>query len=209
MRLPTRLLGALPLSTAMLLASAGLSGCAHREATESAVVQQDVPADAWRVISTRTRGGTITELTRINEDGQTRYQAEWRQGNKDHELEVAPDGTLVSVETELTRPELPPAVGRAADMLTRTREAKIVRYFREEEYLLSRLEATKYEVKVLTSRGETEYEIGLDGKVLGSETSARESHEGDPKADTASPTDPADPVTPAAPAANAGYPARD
>ncbi len=175
MRLPTRLLGALPLSTAMLFAAAGLSGCAGSKEIETPVVRQDVPAGAWRVIDARTRGGTITELTKISEDGRTRYQAEWRQGNKDHELEVEPDGTLVSVETEITRPELPAAVGRAADELTRTREAKIVRYFREEEYLLSRLEATKYEVKVVTARGETEYQIGVDGKLLKTETDEPES----------------------------------
>jgi hypothetical protein len=200
MRLPARMLSALPLSTAVLLGSAGLAGCAGNTIPETPVVQADVPAEAWKTIGDRTKAGTVTGLTKHRDGGLTIYTATWRQGNKDHEVAVYPDGSLASVETEITRPELPPAVGQTADLLTRTREAKIVRYFREDEYRLNRLESTGYEVKVLTTSGEFEYEIAADGSIREMEGTDKA---GNPLTPTFDPNNPWGPAPQAAPAEGA------
>lgn len=196
MRLPSRLLNAIPLSTVMLLGSAGLVGCSGGPTSETAVVQAEVPAEAWRTISERTKTGQITGLTKVRDGGQTSYVAEWRKGNKDHEVEVYFDGVLKGVDTEITRPELPTAVGTAADLLTRTREAKVVRYFRDEVYSLGRLEKTYYEVKVTSARGEFEYEISETGELIESEGKDRDGKSVEPNFDTSIVWPPSQPSNP-------------
>jgi uncharacterized membrane protein YkoI len=82
MRLP-RVLIALAIAGAPLVASA------------DEVQLKDVPAAARRTIEQRTSGGKIKEIERETERGRTYYEVEFVRDGKEHELRVAPDGSVL------------------------------------------------------------------------------------------------------------------
>jgi hypothetical protein len=195
MRLPSRLLSAIPLSTAVLLGSVAISagGCANRartgEPVEAEVKQADIPKDAWAAIERETAGGTITELTRVLQpDGGVLYVAEWRRGNKKNEVEVKANGQVCCSEVEVARAELPEAFRKSLDEQTRTREAKTVRTFRA-----SRADGrTEFEAEVLTVSKLTELKFNAAGEVIERKEKTRDGK----------PIEPAPESAPAAPAAS-------
>jgi len=67
---------------------------------ETEVSFDKVPAAVRVTIENEAKGGTIEEIEVETEDGETVYEAEVIIDGQEIEIEVAPDGTLLSKETE-------------------------------------------------------------------------------------------------------------
>jgi uncharacterized membrane protein YkoI len=59
-----------------------------------------VPAAVKATILKESQGGTVKEIERETKDAKTTYEAEVIIGEKEYELEIAADGTLISKEAE-------------------------------------------------------------------------------------------------------------
>ncbi|MBL7133458.1 MAG: PepSY domain-containing protein [Phycisphaerae bacterium] len=69
--------------------------------TEKEVTIDEVPAAVKATILKEAGNNKIEEIEEVSRDGKVvHYEAEWKQDGKEIEIEVAPDGTLLSKETE-------------------------------------------------------------------------------------------------------------
>lgn len=112
MRLPSRLVTALPLSAAVLL---GPSGCQMRgHGGEKPIAMNQLTPEARETIERETGGATLKTLTTSQDDsGQVTYEAGFVRGTSQFELEVGADGLVHAVEEKLNPAELPDAVREA------------------------------------------------------------------------------------------------
>ena len=67
---------------------------------EKEVTIDQVPAAVKATILREAAGNEIEEIEVETEDGKTVYEAEWHEGGKEIEIEVAEDGTLLKKEID-------------------------------------------------------------------------------------------------------------
>ena len=69
--------------------------------TEKEVTIDQVPAAVKATILKEADGKKIEEIEEVSKDGKViYYEAEWKDGGKEVEIEVAPDGKLLAEEVE-------------------------------------------------------------------------------------------------------------
>jgi len=74
---------------------------AEGKKTEKDVTIDQVPAAVKATILKEAGDNKIDEIEEVSRDGKViYYEAEWTSGGKEIEIEVAPDGKLLSKETE-------------------------------------------------------------------------------------------------------------
>ncbi len=109
MRLPSRMITALPISAAVLL---GPAGCQKlQSSSEKPIAMTDVTPEARATIEREAGGAKLMSLVTSEDDaGKPVYEAEFLRGQSEVELEVGPDGLVYSVEEAMSPAELPNAV---------------------------------------------------------------------------------------------------
>lgn len=116
MRLPSRLISALPLSAAMILGPGALSGCQQRadRGDGQIITVKDLTPEARATIEREAGGATIADLRKVEDSPRgVYYAAEFKRGAQDVELDVGPDGLVYAVEESIHPMELPDAVREA------------------------------------------------------------------------------------------------
>ena len=68
--------------------------------TETPVRMADLPKSVLKTLKREDVGGEVDEIVKKTEDGKTIYEAEVEFGDKDYEIEIAEDGTLLSKTLE-------------------------------------------------------------------------------------------------------------
>jgi hypothetical protein len=66
------------------------------------VTEKDLPEPVRQAFDKEAKGATIIEVEKEMEDGKVFYEIDYRQGPMRGELEIAPDGTLLSKEVKKT-----------------------------------------------------------------------------------------------------------
>ncbi|HUW20972.1 MAG TPA: PepSY-like domain-containing protein [Sedimentisphaerales bacterium] len=109
------------------------------------------------------------EEAKEEEEGLKVYEVELKQNGEKVELTVAPDGTIVEVQSEVAMANLPPAV--AAAITQAAESAKIKEISQEVTYwvvVLKKLDApeTTYEAELIKDGKKSEIEVAADGTIL-------------------------------------------
>ncbi len=68
--------------------------------TETPVRMADLPKSVLKTLKFEALGGQVDEIVKETEDGKTIYEAEVEFGDKDYDIEIAADGTLLSKTLE-------------------------------------------------------------------------------------------------------------
>ncbi len=111
----------------------------------------------------------VIEEVQVEQEGLKVYEVELEQNRQDVEVTVAPDGTIVEVETELAMEDLPPAVAAA---ITQAAEgARIKEVIEEVTYAVVKLvkldrPQTSYEAELIRDGKISEIEVAADGTIL-------------------------------------------
>ena len=80
---------------------AGMAWAGSGKKTEKEVTIDQVPAAVRATILKEAGDKKIEEIEEVSKDGKVvYYEAEWKDGGKEVEIEVAPDGKLLSKEVE-------------------------------------------------------------------------------------------------------------
>ncbi len=109
------------------------------------------------------------EEAKEEEEGLKVYEVELEEDGQEVELTVAPDGTIVEVETEVAMDSLPAAV--AAALAQAAEGAEVKEISQEVTYwvvILKKLDApeTTYEVELIKDGKKSEIEVAADGTIL-------------------------------------------
>jgi uncharacterized membrane protein YkoI len=162
----------------------GVAGCktenegaeGKAEAKEEAKVE--LPSAAAEAIKTAFPEAKIEKVKVEEEDGVTLYEVELEKGDVEMEVEVAPDGTLVEIETEIALKDVPEAALQAiqaADPDAKIEEvqkieirAEIKKAEADKPAQLVKLDKPRivYEAELKKDDKEGEIAVAADGKVI-------------------------------------------
>jgi len=109
------------------------------------------------------------EEAEVEKEGLKVYEVELEQNDQEVEVMLAPDGTLLEVETEMTAQALPEAVAKAIEKAAEG--ATIKEVSREVTYAVVKLvrldqPQTSYEAELSRQGAECEIEVAEDGTIL-------------------------------------------
>lgn len=109
------------------------------------------------------------EETEVEKECLKIYEVELEQNDQEVEVAVAPDGTILEVETEITLQDLPEAVAQA--IAEAAEGATIKEVSREVTYAVVKLVSldqpqTSYEAELSKQGAECEIEVAEDGTIL-------------------------------------------
>ncbi|MHC4570722.1 MAG: PepSY-like domain-containing protein [Planctomycetota bacterium] len=109
------------------------------------------------------------EETEVEKEGLKIYEVELEQNDREIEVMLAKDGTLIEVETEITAQGLPEAVAKA--IAEAAEGATIKEVSREVTYAVVKLVSldqpqTSYEAELSKQGAECEIEVAADGTIL-------------------------------------------
>lgn len=116
-----RLLGA-AFTVAVMLTGASLASAAPKRSQkeegggqESRIKMKDLPAAVQQTVREQSKGATIRGLSREVENGETNYEVELRVNGHNRDVLIAPNGTVVEVEEQVTLDSLPAVVRTAIE----------------------------------------------------------------------------------------------
>jgi len=141
-----------------------------------------LPAAVKAAISALYPNAEIDEVE-IEEEGLKVYEIELEENEDEFDVTVAPDGTIVEVETEISLDDLPAAVKAA--ILAAADGAQVEEVSKEVTYAVVTLveleePQTSYEVELVKDGNEVEIEVAADGTVLSLEAKDEdEDHDND------------------------------
>ena len=98
-----------------LAACIGSCFAAALSAQEHPVVAANVPAAVKDAFKRAYPNATVLRYITERENGKTLFEVESRDGTTRRDLDIAPDGTILEVETQVTPAQLPAAVRSAAE----------------------------------------------------------------------------------------------
>lgn len=109
------------------------------------------------------------EEAEVEKEGLKVYEVELEQNGQEVEVALAPDGTLLEVETEMTVQELPELVAKAIENAAKGAAVKEVN--KEVTYAVVKLvkldqPQTSYEAELSKEGAECEIEVAADGTIL-------------------------------------------
>ena len=130
-------------------------------------------------------GATIKKVA-MEEEGMKVYEVELVQDGHAFEITVAPDGTLIEVESEVAEAALPPAV--AAALAQAVQGGKIKELEQEDIYAKMQLVKLKspqtvYEAVVTLNGQDVEISLSADGQILSNKVDDGEDDDGDDEED--------------------------
>jgi uncharacterized membrane protein YkoI len=85
----------MPQRTLAALCFAAVAGRAAAAHADDEIPFDQLPPPVQRTAQAEVKDGTILEIERDQERGQTVYEIEFIQGDVKYELDIAPDGTLL------------------------------------------------------------------------------------------------------------------
>jgi len=166
----------LGLAIVAVFALAGSYGWAKEEGKEEgkeeAKAKVELPEAAAKALKDAFPTATIDEVEAEDEDGVKVFAVELKQGEEEMEVEVAADGTILSVETEIELKDVPEA---AAKVINKAAEGGKVEEVKKEEIRaevkdkkIVKLDKAKivYEAEIEKGDQEGTIEVAADGTVV-------------------------------------------
>lgn len=161
----------------MVLALLGAATLSADEGCKKEKAKVELPEAAAKAIKAAFPDATIDEVEIDNEDGMKLFEVELKQGKAEIEVSVAPDGTIVEIETEVALKDVPAA---AAAVISKAAEGAQIKEIAKEETRaevkkndngvakLVKLETPKiaYEAELVKGDQKGEIEVAADGTVV-------------------------------------------
>lgn len=129
------------------------------EEEDKPVKWADVPAAVAKSIKAAAGDAKLAEVVLGDEDGVSAYETSWKAGGHKHEIAVAKDGTVLSLEEIISLKEAPKAIQAA---ITKAAAGNKVL---EVEKVLEKGK-TKYEAVIEKGKGKLNITFDESGKVL-------------------------------------------
>jgi hypothetical protein len=161
----------------MVLALLGAATLSADEGCRKEKAKVELPEAAAKAIKAAFPDATIDEVEIDNEDGMKLFEVELKQGKAEIEVSVAPDGTIVEIETEVALKDVPAA---AAAVISKAAEGAQIKEIAKEETraevkkdangvtTLVKLEKPKiaFEAELVKGDHKGEIEVAADGTVV-------------------------------------------
>jgi uncharacterized membrane protein YkoI len=132
-------------------------------AAEKRIARKDLPAAVQKTADKLSVGATVRGYTKDNEDGQWEYEVEMMVGGHSKDVSIAPDGSVLEVEEQVTLDSLSPqarsALQSKAGKGTITKIESITKHGR----------IVAYEAQVTTAGKHSEIQVGPSGEPLNRE----------------------------------------
>ena len=142
-----------------MLAALALAHHVFAEEDEKPIKFEDLPAAVAKAIKEAAGDAKLGKITLGDEDGTPAYEAVWEAGGHQHEVAVAKDGKVLSLEEIISVNEAPKAVQQA--IKKEAGENEII----EVEKVLEKGK-TFFEATIKNGKGKVEVRFSKDGKVL-------------------------------------------
>jgi hypothetical protein len=136
---------------------------AQASAQDRRLKRSDLPPAVQKTADEQSGGATVRGYSSETEDGQLEYEVALTVHGHNRDVTIAPDGTLLEIEEELTLDSLPAAV--QAGLLHAAGVGKIVKV----ESLTKRGAIVAYEAQLRTGTKRSEVQVGPDGRPLAHE----------------------------------------
>ena len=125
--------------------------------------------DAVKAAINASYAGAKVEEAEMEREGIKVYKVELEQNGQELELTIAPDGTIIEVETEMSMENLPEAVAKA--ITASAGGAKIKEVKKEATYAVVKLvkldkTETSYEAELIKDDKKGEVKVAADGTIL-------------------------------------------
>ena len=156
----------------------GAEGKAEGKAEAKEEAKVELPSAAAEAIKAAFPDAKIEEVEVEEEEGVTLYEVELEQGDVEMEVEVAPDGTIVEIETEIAQKDAPEAALQAIQAAAPDAEIEEVEKIEiraetkkaegDKPAQLVKLDKAKivYEAELKKDGKEGEITVAADGKVV-------------------------------------------
>lgn len=153
-----------------MLAALALAHHAFAEEDDKPVKFDELPAAVAKAIKAAAGDAKLTTLVLGDEDGTPAYEAAWTAGGHKHEIAVAKDGNVLSLEEIISLKEAPEAVQKAITAEAGSREVL------EVEKVIAKGK-TVYEAEIKEGKGKVVVTFDEAGKVLEREKAGGEKEE--------------------------------
>ena len=150
-----------PVVVAVLAAT--FLGAANAAAQEQHVKRSDLPAAVQQTVAEESKGATIRGYTSEVEGGQREYEVEMTVHGRSRDVTIAPDGSVIEVEDQVTLRSLPAEVRDS--LVKKAGKGRITRV----ESLTKQGTLVAYEAQVRTGTKHSEIQVGPHGETLAHE----------------------------------------
>ncbi len=144
----------------VVVAAGGLLLVGAAPAQEKKIKRSDLPPAVEKTVAAQSAGATIRGFSTEKEKGQTLYEVELMVNGHSKDISMAPDGSIVEVEEQVTLDSLSPEV--KAGLQAKAGTGKILKV----ESLTKKDKLVAYEAQVDTNGKKSEIQVGPDGKPL-------------------------------------------
>jgi hypothetical protein len=138
-------------------------GAAHAPAQEKRVKRSDLPAAVQQTVAEQSKGATVQGYTSETENGQQEYEVEMTVHGRSRDVTIAPDGSVIEVEDQVTLRSLPAEVRDS--LVKRAGKGRITKV----ESLTKGGTLVAYEAQVRTGTKRSEVQVGPKGETLAHE----------------------------------------
>ncbi len=132
-------------------------------AAEKRISKADLPAPVQKTADEQTKGATVRGYSKDIESGKVEYEVEAILNGHSKDITIAPDGTLIEIEEQVSIDALSPNV--RSGLRAKAANGKITKV----ESLTKHGKIVAYEAQVLTAGKRSDVQVGPDGKGLSHE----------------------------------------
>jgi uncharacterized membrane protein YkoI len=129
-------------------------------AAEKRISKADLPTPVQKTADRQTKGGTVHGYSRELENEKVEYEVQAIVNGHDLDIAIAPDGTLIEIEEQISIDSLSPNV--RSGLSAAAANGKITKV----ESLTKHGKIVAYEAQVMTAGKRSEVQVGPDGKGL-------------------------------------------
>jgi hypothetical protein len=147
----------------MALLVVGVSSIGNARAQEKHVKRSDLPAAVQQTVAAQSRGATIRGYTSEVEGGQQEYEVALTVHGRSRDVTIAPDGSVIEVEDQVTLQSLPTEVRDS--LVKKAGKGRITKV----ESLTKQGTLVAYEAQVRTGKQRSEIQVGPHGATLAHE----------------------------------------
>ena len=156
--------------TLLLLAALAVPHFVFAEEGSKPVKFADLPPAVAKAMKDAAGDAELKDIELGDEDGTPAYEAVWTANGHKHEIAVAKDGTVLTLEEIISLKEAPEAVQAAITKEAGSNEITEVEKVIEKG-------TTSYEATIKQAKGKLVLKLSADGKVLERESSGAEKEE--------------------------------
>jgi uncharacterized membrane protein YkoI len=129
-------------------------------AAEKRISKADLPTPVQKTADQQAKGGTVRGYSKELENGKVEYEVQAIVNGHDLDIAIAPDGTLIEIEEQVSIDTLSPNI--RSGLSAAAANGKITKV----ESLTKHGKIVAYEAQVMTAGKRSEVQVGPDGNGL-------------------------------------------